>query len=130
LFTLSAYLGAVIAPGPGGPFHGIGRLAASWAVGVWALLAIFLPALLLVAGALPFWQALRRQTAAQAAMRGANAAVVGLLLAAFFNPVCAAGLTDGRTTGLAAAGLVALLTGRVPAWAVVLALAALGAALL
>jgi chromate transporter len=119
LFTLSAYLGAVMAHGPGG-----------WAGGGSALIAIFLPALLLVAGALPFWQSLRHQAGAQAALRGANAAVVGLLLAAFFNPVCTSGLTDARTCGLAAAGFGALLTGRIPAWAVVFALAALGAGFL
>jgi chromate transporter len=119
LFTLSAYLGAVMAHGPGGLIGG----------GL-ALMAIFLPALLLVAGALPFWQTLRQQAGAQAALRGANAAVVGVLLAALYNPVCISGLTDGRTTGLAVAGFVALLSGKIPAWAVVLALAALGAGFL
>jgi len=119
LFTLGAYLGAVMHHGPAG-----------WLGGIWALLAIFLPALLLVAGALPFWSALRRRPAAQAALRGANAAVVGVLLAALIHPVGTAGITDGRTLGLAAAALVALLSGRVPTWAVVGTAAALGAGLL
>ncbi len=119
LFTLSAYLGAVMTHGPGG-----------WVGGVWALLAIFLPALLLVSGVLPFWQTLRHRPAAQAALRGANATVVGVLLAAFYNPVCTAGITGGHSLGLAAAAFVALQLGKVPVWAVVLALAALGGWLL
>jgi chromate transporter len=115
LFTLSAYVGAVMQ-------HGI----RGWLGGVWALFAIFLPALLLVAGALPFWQRLRHQAAAQAALRGANAAVVGVLLAALYNPVWIAGITDGRTLGLAVAAFIALQSGKVPAWAVVPAAAAFG----
>lgn len=119
LFTLSAYLGAVMTHGPRG-----------WLGGGWALLAIFLPALLLVAGVMPFWQGLRHQAGAQAALCGANAAVVGVLLAAFYNPVWIAGITGGRSLGLAVAAFVALQSGKIPVWAVVLALAALGGALL
>jgi chromate transporter len=118
LFTLAAYLG-VLLPVPGG-----------WVGGAWALLAIFLPALLLVAGALPFWQELRHRPAAQAALRGANAAVVGVLLAALYHPVGTAGITNGRSLGLAVAAFVALQILRAPAWAVVGAAAALGAVLL
>jgi chromate transporter len=91
------------------------------------MLAIFLPALLLVAGVLPFWSALRHQPGAQAALRGANAAVVGVLLAAFYHPVCTAGLTGGRAVALAVAGGLALQSGKIPAWAVVAAAAGLGA---
>ncbi len=115
LFTLSAYVGAVMSHGAGG-----------WLGGIWALLAIFLPALLLVAGVLPFWQRLRHQAAAQAALHGANAAVVGVLLAALYYPVGTAGITDGRTLGLAVAAFVALQPGKVPAWAVVPAAAVFG----
>ncbi len=115
LFTLAAYLGAVMAHGPGGLLGG-----------AWALLAIFLPALLLVAGALPFWSQLRHP-AAQAALRGANAAVVGVLLAALWHPVGTGGITDWRTFVVAAAGFVALLSGKIPGWAVVGAAAGLGA---
>lgn len=115
LFTFSAYLGAVMSAGPGGI-----------AGGALALVAIFLPALLLVVGALPFWQTLRNRPAAQAALRGANAAVVGLLLAALIHPIGPAGLTDAVSIGLAVAGFAALQSGRVPAWAVVLVSAGVG----
>ena len=76
LFSFAAYLGAVMYPGP----YGL------WAAAL-ALVAIFLPGLLLVTGVLPFWDALRRRIAAQAAMRGANATVVGILGAALYQPV-------------------------------------------
>jgi chromate transporter len=118
LFTLSAYLGTVMNHGPGG----VGG-------GLWALVAIFLPALLLVAGALPFWQALRHRPGAQAAMRGANAAVVGVLLAALVHPVGTAGITDLRSAGLAVTAFLLLQILRAPAWAVVGGAAAAGALL-
>jgi chromate transporter len=76
LFTFAAYLGAVMQPAPTG-----------WAGGALALIAIFLPSFLLVVGVLPFWDALRTRAAFQAALRGINAAVVGLLLAALYHPV-------------------------------------------
>ncbi|MES1167529.1 MAG: chromate transporter, partial [Oleiharenicola lentus] len=127
LFSLSAYLGTVMNHGPA---HSTGSGLGGVAGGVWALIAIFLPALLLVAGALPFWQALRHRPAAQAAMRGANAAVVGVLLAALYHPVGTAGITDARTFGFAVAAFIMLHLARIPAWAVVGAAAALGAILL
>jgi chromate transporter len=119
LFTFSAYLGAVTPHGPGG-----------WAGGAWALVAVFLPALLLVVGALPFWQALRGRPAAQAVLRGTNAAVVGVLLAALITPVMATGLTSRLGVGVAFAAFAVLQWTRLPAWAVVAGTAALGAALL
>jgi chromate transporter len=76
LFTFAAYLGAVMGPPPNGP-AGAGT----------ALVAVFLPGLLLVYGMLPFWDALRLRRTAQAAMRGANAAVVGILGAALYSPI-------------------------------------------
>ena len=115
LFTFSGYLGAVMTHGPRG-----------WVGGAWALLGIFLPALLLVAGVLPFWQQLRSRPGAQAALRGANAVVVGLLLAALYQPVWTTGITNGRGVAMAVAGFVALQFGKIPAWAVVLAAAAFG----
>ncbi|AOS43522.1 putative chromate transport protein [Lacunisphaera limnophila] len=117
LFSLAAYLGAVTTHGPGGISGGC-----------WALLAVFLPALLLVAGALPFWQTLRGRPAAQAAMRGANAAVVGVLLAALIHPVGTLGLVDARSTALAVATFVLLQRTRVPVWAVIGGAALAGAA--
>jgi chromate transporter len=116
LFTFSAYLGALH---PGG---GSGGLV--------ALLAIFLPALLLVLGVLPWWQTLRHQPRAQAALRGANAAVVGVLLAALIDPVGTSGLTSIATTLVAAGAFAALQFTRTPVWLVVMASALLGQLLL
>jgi chromate transporter len=75
MFAFSAYLGAVMMPGP----H-------AWMTGFWCLLAIFLPAWLLIGGALPFWHRLWRERWSQAALAGANASVVGVLLAALYRP--------------------------------------------
>lgn len=119
LFSFSAYLGAVMTPGPGGALGGL-----------WALLALFLPALLLVAGTLPFWQVLRTRPAAQAALRGANAAVVGVLLAALIHPVGTAGITDLRSAAVAAGAFALLQFARTPAWAVVIGAAFAGSCLL
>lgn len=105
LFTFAAFLGGTTNGLPGA---------------AWATLWIFLPGLLLVAAALPFWQTLRTDPRAQAALRGANAAVVGLLLAALIHPIGAAAFTDWRSTALATGAFAALLMPRVPAWAVVL----------
>ena len=119
LFTLAAYLGAVATIGPGG-----------WLGGLWCLLAIFAPGLLLVLGVLPFWQTLRRRAWVQTTLRGANAAVVGVLLAAFCNPVCTAGVTGVRSGALALVAFVALQLWKLPPWAVVVAAAVLGQSLL
>lgn len=116
LFTFSAYLGAAMHHGPGGLTGG-----------GWALLAIFLPALLLVTGTLPFWARLRHRAAAQAALRGANAAVVGVLFAALWHPVGTAGITSAATGAIAVAAWLALEFGKLPAWAVVIGAAAIGA---
>ncbi len=126
LFTVSAYLGAFLARVAGGPFGGLSGPGLGALAGGWALLAVFLPGLLLVAGVLPWWQRLRHLAGAQAALRGANATVVGVLLAAFYNPVWTAGITSGRALGLAVAAFAALQSRRIPVWAVVLALAMLG----
>lgn len=83
LFTFAAYLGAML------PAQGSGALAwpGGWAGGLIALMAIFVPAWLLVVGALPFWDRLRQRPALQSALAGVNAGVVGLLLAALYDPV-------------------------------------------
>ena len=111
LFTFAAYLGTVS--------NGIAGAAV-------ALVAIFLPGLLLLVGALPFWDALRGKPLAQAGMRGANAAVVGILAAALYDPVWTSAITGPLDIVLALAGFVALVIGKMPPWVVVLALAFAG----
>lgn len=112
LFTFAAYLGAAMGPEP----NGIAGAAI-------ALGAIFLPGLLLVTGVLPFWDQLRRRTRAQAAMRGANAAVVGLIGAALYSPVFTGAVFDAPDFVAAVAGFLLLTVWRVPPLAVVVLLA-------
>jgi len=109
LFTFAAYLGAVSSVGPGGA-----------AGAVIALAAIFLPGFLVLVGVLPFWDAVRRRPRVRAAMRGANAAVVGILGAALYTPVFTTAVTGPAPFLLALLGFVLLTRFRVPAWAVVL----------
>lgn len=118
LFTFAAYLGTVTGPAPNGP---AGALV--------CLVAIFLPGLLLLLGALPFWDALRSRQRAQAAMRGANAAVVGVLGAALYDPVWTSAILDPRDFALALAGFVLLTVWKAPPWLVVVLLAAGGTGL-
>lgn len=118
LFSFAAYLGTVAGPQPNG------LLGASI-----ALVAIFLPGLLLVYGMLPFWDRLRGLPHAQAAMRGANAAVVGILAAAFYNPVWVSAVQAPADFALALAGFVLLVLWSMPPWIVVLLLAIAGGAL-
>lgn len=115
LFTFAAFLGASMQTGPAG-----------WTGGLLALLAIFLPAFLLVVGALPFWESLRAQPRVRAALMGINAAVVGLLLAALWNPVITSGIRNLPDGLLAMTALLALMRWKWPPWAVVAACAALG----
>jgi len=117
LFTFAAFLGAARADAPNG-----------WAGGLLALLAIFLPAFLLVAGALPFWEQLKSAPRARAALAAVNAAVVGVLLAALIDPVGRHGLRGWADALLAGAALLALMRWKVPPWLVVLVCAAAGAA--
>jgi chromate transporter len=118
LFTFAAYLGAVMGPEP----NGIAGAAL-------CLIAVFLPSFLLVVGALPFWDSLRRHPGAQSALRGVNAAVVGLLLAALYDPVWSAGVLAGKDFALAAIAFLLLFMWQTPPWLVVLLCAAGGAAL-
>lgn len=115
LFTFAGYLGAAIHGGPG-----------AWLGGLWCLLAIFLPAWLLIAGALPFWHQLRSKPWTQAALRGANAAVVGVLLAALYNPVWTEGVKSAPDAASAAVAFGLLQWWKVPPWLVVLLAAAAG----
>jgi chromate transporter len=118
LFTFSAYLGAVAGIPPGG--------IAGAAI---ALVAIFVPGILCLLGTLPFWHALRSKPAAQAAMRGTNAAVVGLLGAALYNPVWTSAVQSPADFAVAATGFVLLIVWRAPPLVVVLLSAAAGVAL-
>ncbi|MBK5960917.1 chromate transporter [Rhodoplanes elegans] len=118
LFTFAAYLGAVAGPAPNG-----------WLGGAIALAAIFLPSFLLVIGVLPFWEALRRRASAQATLRGVNAAVVGILLAALYDPVWTAAIHGGLDVALAAAAFLLLVAWKTPPWLVVLLSAGAGALL-
>jgi chromate transporter len=114
LFTFSAYLGATI----GG-----------WPYALLALVAIFVPSFLLVVGSLPFWDALRQRPAFQDALRGVNAAVVGLLLAALYQPVWTSAVRGPADFALALLALGLLALWRVPPWLVVLLAAGAGALL-
>jgi chromate transporter len=117
LFTFGAYLGAV-APAPGGV------LGAAL-----ALVAIFLPGMLILLGALPFWHALRARAGARAAMAGVNAAVVGLLASALYDPVWTGAVRSPADFAVAAAGFAALVVWRAPPLAIVALTAAAGVAL-
>ena len=118
LLAFSAYLGAVIDPRAGG-----------WPVAALCLVAAFLPSFLLVLGVLPFWDAVRRRAAARAAMRGINAAVVGLLLAALYDPVWTSAIHAPADFALAVAAFGLLTVAKAPPWLVVALGAGAGAAL-
>lgn len=110
LFTFAAFLGAAMNQAPTGISGGL-----------IALLAIFLPSFLLILGALPFWEAMRRSPRTQAALIGVNAAVVGLLLAALYHPVWTSAIDRPQDFGLALLALVALMFWKLPPWLVVIA---------
>ena len=115
LFSFAAFLGAAGAPG------GIGG-------GLLAMTLLFLPGLLLVSGALPYWDRIKHLPAARGFVRGASAAVVGVLGAALYNPIYQQAISDGADLAAGVAGLVALLALRAPPSVVVLGLAALALA--
>lgn len=117
LFTFAAFVGAAQGPAPNGITGG-----------VLALLSVFLPGLLLMYGMLPFWDALRHRPAARAALQGVNAAVVGVLAAALFDPIWTSTVRTPADFAIALLAFAALVWWRVPAWIVVL-LTAAGAAL-
>jgi chromate transporter len=103
LFTFAAYLGAVTAPA---------HASAAWAI--LALVAIFLPGLLLATAAVSLWSRLAQAPAAAAILAGINAAVVGVLAAALYNPVCTTAIHSGVDAAVALAGVVLLQHWRVP----------------
>ena len=114
LFTLSAYLGAVIRPGGG------------IAMALLCLLAIFLPSFLLLIGALPFWNLLRAKPNVQTVLMGVNAAVVGLLIAVLYDPVWTGTIHGPADFILLLLAFAAVALGRVPLWVVAPAAALLG----
>ena len=112
LFTFAAYLGAAMGPAP----NGILGAAIS-------LVAIFLPGFLLLVGALPYWDSLRKRPMAQAAMRGTNAAVVGILGAALYSPVWTSAILNPYDFALALTGVILLVVWKAPPWIVVVLMA-------
>ncbi|HEY9576684.1 MAG TPA: chromate transporter [Pseudobacillus sp.] len=105
LFTFAAYIGAVIN---------------GWKGGLLATFAIFLPAFLLIVGTLPFWDALRRSQHVQGALMGVNAAVVGILIAAFYDPIWTSSVLKPIDFAFAAILFSMLMYWKLPPWLVVL----------
>jgi len=118
LFTFSAYLGTVMGPEPNG-----------WPGALLALVAIFLPSFLLITGALPFWDLLRSAPVFQSALKGINAAVVGLLLAALYKPVWTSAIYSAADFGLGLVAFALLMFWKFPPWLVVVLTAFGGEAL-
>lgn len=115
LFTFAAYLGAVM----NGPLSG-------WLGGLVFLVVVFVPAFLLVVGALPFWDALRQRDAVRSAMAGVNAGVVGILLSALYDPVWTSAIHGRADFGMALAAFGLLVYARVSPVIVVMLGAAAG----
>jgi chromate transporter len=109
LFTFSAYLGTVMGPAPNG-----------WVGGLICLAAIFLPSFLLLIGVLPFWDTLRQRPDVQSALRGVNAAVVGLLLAALYRPVWTSAILAPADFAIGVVAFLLLAFWAVPPWLVVI----------
>jgi chromate transporter len=109
LFTFSAYLGTVMNAPPNG-----------WLGGLVCLVAIFLPSFLLLIGVLPFWDRLRLVPGVQSSLRGINAAVVGLLLAALYNPVWTSAIFAPRDFAIGIVAFLLLALWSAPPWLVVI----------
>ncbi len=114
LFTFAAYLGTVMTP----PLNG--GATAGWVVGLLCLVAIFVPSFLLLVGALPYWDLLRRLRSVQAALLGINAAVVGLLLAALYRPVWTSAIFGPADFALGLVAFLLLALWGAPPWLVVI----------
>jgi chromate transporter len=124
---LAGYGAAQAVPGPLTTFAAyLGAVIGGWQIAALCLAAVFLPSFLLVIGVLPFWDDLRQRRAMQATLRGINAAVVGLLIAAFYNPVWATAILGKGDFALAAVAFLLLMMWRTPPWLVVLICAAGG----
>ncbi len=117
LFTFSAYLGA-----------SVDGLTPAWGGGLLALAAIFAPSFLLVPGVLPFWERLRGVARVRQALMGVNAAVVGLLLAALYDPLWTSAIETPADFAVAAAAFALLVFWKAPPWLVVVVTAIAGAA--
>jgi chromate transporter len=109
LFSFAAYLGAAMQPAP----HG-------WLGAAICLAAIFLPSFLLVFGVMPFWATLRQRAGVRSALRGVNAAVVGVLLSALYNPVFTSAIHSAGDLAIALIGFLLLVVWNVPSWSVLL----------
>jgi chromate transporter len=125
VFTFAAFLGEAEGPAPNG-----------WLGALIATVAIFFPSFLLIGGLLPFWDTVRHRSGVQAALRGVNAAVVGVLLAALFTPIWTGSVHTAGDFGLALTAFLLLTLWAAPPWAVVVGgavvawgLAAVGVAL-
>ncbi len=108
LFTFAAFLGAVEDPGPNG-----------WLGALIATVSIFASSFLLVGGLLPFWDTLRHRPNVRAALRGVNAAVVGVLLAALFTPIWTGTVHTAADFGLGLVAFLLLVLWKLPPWCVV-----------
>ena len=116
LFTFAGFLGAVTP-----------TIQSSWFGGLICLVAIFLPSFLLVLACLPYWDHLREYTAVQAALVGVNAAVVGVLVAAFYQPMLLSSISSGYHVLFGLLAFVALQQFKLPSWLVVILGALMGA---
>ncbi|WP_456271977.1 chromate efflux transporter [Bacillus sp. AK031] len=124
---LAGYGAAQAVPGPLFTFSGyLGAAIEGWEAAIIAVVAMFLPSFLLVIGALPFWNAIRRKPAVQAALMGVNAAVVGILLAALYDPVFTSSVLEPIDFAVVLISFGILYFWKVPAWAVVIITAILG----
>ena len=119
LFTFSAYLGALLG----------GSTASSLGYSALALAAIFLPSFLLVCAVMPYWADLRRNATARAALRGVNAAVVGILAAALWRPVITSAIGTWGDVLVAVVAFAALVFAKLPPWVVVVGTALVGLAM-
>jgi len=121
MFAFAGYLGAVAAPG--------GGVAAGWPGGLIALIGIFLPSFLILTAALPYWQVLRAKPALRTSLAGVNAAVVGLLLAVFINPVVVSSVLAPADLAIVLVGVALLAWRQIPVWLIVVLSASAGTAL-